>query len=84
MYTIYSKNKCPYCIYAKQLLIDKKLVYTEKNIENTKHKSELLTKYPEAKTVPQVFLDDKHIGGYDDLVEFFNQTIFKTILTAIA
>lgn len=75
MYTIYTKTTCSFCIEAKKLLTEKKLSYLEKNIEDVQYKTELLTLVPNAKTVPQIFLDDKHIGGYTSLVAFFNQTI---------
>lgn len=73
MYIIYAKNNCSYCVKAKQLLADKKLDYIEKNIENLDYRSELLIRYPEAKTVPQIFLHNNRIGGYEDLVEYFKQ-----------
>lgn len=75
MYIIYTKTNCSYCVKAKQLLTDKNIEYVEKNIEILDYRSDLLAKYPEVKTVPQIFLDNKRIGGYSDLVKFFNQTI---------
>lgn len=75
MYTLYTKTNCSYCVKAKQLLAGKQLEYLEKNIELEEYKIELLTLYPLAKTVPQIFLNGVHIGGHDELVEFFKQTI---------
>jgi glutaredoxin 3 len=75
MYTIYTKTTCSFCVAAKELLKDKQLEYVEKNIEIPKYRAELLSMYPDVKTVPQIYLEEKLIGGYDSLVNFFNQTI---------
>ena len=75
MYTIYTKNNCSYCVKAKELLTANNLKYLEKNIEAIEYRSELLSKYPEAKTVPQIFLDNICIGGYENLYLLLNQTI---------
>jgi glutaredoxin 3 len=75
MFIIFTKDKCEYCVKAKELLTKKRYEYLEKNISNLAHRTELLNKYPEAKTVPQIFFDNKHIGGYDSLVIYFEQTI---------
>ena len=75
MYTIYTKNNCSYCVKAKELLTGNNLKYLEKNIEAIEYRSELLSKYPEAKTVPQIFLDNICIGGYENLYLLLNQTI---------
>lgn len=75
MYIIYSKTTCSFCVRAKELLSSKKLEYLEKNIEIPEYKAELLALYPTVKTVPQIYLENKHIGGYEDLVNFFDQTI---------
>lgn len=75
MYTIYSKTNCLYCVKAKELLKHKRLEFTEKNIENQEYRTELLSIYPEVKTVPQIYLEDSLIGGYDSLLEHFKQTI---------
>lgn len=75
MYTIYTKNNCSYCVKAKQLFKSKNIEYVEKNIEILDYRLELLNKYPEAKTVPQIFVNNSRVGGYDELVNFFNQTL---------
>ncbi len=75
MYTIYTKSTCSYCVKAKQLLSSKSLEFLEKNIETPELRLELLARYPQVKTVPQIYLGDVHIGGYDDLVKYFEQTI---------
>jgi glutaredoxin 3 len=65
---IYTKSYCPYCVKAKRLLEGKALDYTEIDVENNATLlQEMLSKSLGRKTVPQIFLGDKHIGGCDDL-----------------
>lgn len=71
---VWSKDYCPYCVRAKALLDAKGIVYEERNISQSEwSKEQLLEAVPEARTVPQVFLDGNLIGGYDQLKEYFNQ-----------
>ncbi len=63
-WVIYSKDNCKYCTYAKIFLTNKSIKYLE--IKN---------KLPEsAKTYPQIYHNDFHIGGYDDLFEYVKGT----------
>ena len=69
---IWSKDYCPYCDRAKALLTQKGIEYEERKIGNGWTKEQLLESVPTARTVPQVFLDSKHIGGFDDLRKYFD------------
>jgi len=65
---IYTKDYCPYCVKAKQLLKIKKQEFTEIDVTNDADKaSEMVEKAGGARTVPQIFINGKHVGGYDDL-----------------
>jgi glutaredoxin 3 len=65
---IYTKSYCPYCIKAKQLLKNKNITVTELDITNNEILiEEMLLKSFGRKTVPQIFIDDFHVGGCDDL-----------------
>jgi glutaredoxin 3 len=65
---IYTTTYCPYCVKAKQLLTSKNLSYTEVNIENDNEmRLKLVEMSGGRKTVPQIFINDTHIGGCDDL-----------------
>ena len=65
---IYSTPTCSFCVNAKQLLSSKGLKYTEKNIaESSALLKEMLTKSGGMKSVPQIFINNKHIGGFSDL-----------------
>lgn len=70
---IYSKDFCGYCDRAKRLLEQKGIKYEERKIGHGWTKEQLLEHVPTARTVPQIFLDDTYVGGYDDLVKQFNQ-----------
>ena len=65
---IYSSNICPYCIAAKRLLENLNLKYKEKVVDNQPTlRNEMNNNSNGRDTVPQIFIGDKHIGGYDDL-----------------
>lgn len=61
--TIYTKNSCPNCTTAKQLLNSKGLAYQEVNIETGNRFANFVANYPEAKQMPQCFIGDQRVGG---------------------
>lgn len=76
MYTVYSKPNCTYCEQAKQLLNAKQLTFEERVIDVGQTKVEGVTyvtveevraRAPGAKTVPQIFLEDRLVGGFAEL-----------------
>ena len=64
---IWSKYHCPYCDQAKALLTSKGIVFEEKKIGDGYTKEELLEAVPNARTVPQIFLDGELVGGFTEL-----------------
>jgi glutaredoxin 3 len=69
---VWSRDNCPYCVRAKNLLSVKGLEYEERNIsEGVWSREQLLEACPGARTVPQIVMDDTVIGGYDRLEEYF-------------
>lgn len=66
--TVYSTNMCPYCVRAKQLLERKGIEYKEVNLskEAPEVRLELMQK-TNYRTVPQIFIKEKFIGGFDQL-----------------
>jgi glutaredoxin 3 len=65
---IYTTTYCPYCVKAKNLLNLKGIAYTEHDVtDNTAARDELVIKAEGRRTVPQIFINDKPIGGCDDL-----------------
>lgn len=66
--TIYTKFGCGYCYRAKRLLDGKGVAYTEHDITmGGPKREEMLARAPTARTVPQIFIGDTHVGGSDDL-----------------
>ena len=69
---VWTKPGCPFCDMAKTLLDQKGIEYEERNIGNGWTREQLIEAVPTAKTVPQVFLDNKYIGTYQHLKEHFS------------
>lgn len=66
--TIYTKFGCGYCYRAKRLLDSKGIEYTEHDITlGGPRRTEMLERAPMARTVPQIFIGDVHVGGSDEL-----------------
>ena len=67
--TVYLSDWCPYCQRARGLLAQKNVDFSEINVEdNPKLRQEMIAR-SNRRTVPQIFIGDKHVGGCDDLFE---------------
>ncbi len=64
---IYTSNLCPYCTMAKRLLDKKGASYTEVNVDSKPGLREKMMQETRRRTVPQIFIGDLHVGGFDDL-----------------
>ncbi|MCB8880871.1 glutaredoxin 3 [Acidisoma cellulosilytica] len=79
---IYTQPYCPYCTRAKALLDSKGVAYKEIDAPNgTPQRAESRTRTGRT-SVPQIFIDGKHIGGCDDLVALDRQGGLDPLLTA--
>jgi glutaredoxin 3 len=67
--TVYVSDWCPYCERAKGLLSQKNVAFNELNVEDEPKFREEMMARSKRRTVPQIFIGDKHIGGCDDLFE---------------
>jgi len=65
--TIYTSNLCPFCTMAKRLLSAKGVSYTELNVDTTPSLREEMIQRTKRRTVPQIYIGEQHIGGFDDL-----------------
>ena len=66
--TIYTTQACPYCMKAKKLLDSKGVSYEELRVDlNPELIEEAIEKSGGLRTVPQIFIEDLHVGGCDDL-----------------
>jgi glutaredoxin 3 len=67
--TLYVSNWCAYCERARGLLAQKKVEFSEVNVEDDAKLREEMIARSNRRTVPQIFIGDKHVGGCDDLFE---------------
>jgi glutaredoxin 3 len=67
--TLYVSDWCPYCERAKGLLRQKNVVFSEINVEDEPKLREEMIARSNRRTVPQIFIGDRHVGGCDDLFE---------------
>jgi len=64
---VWSKDSCPFCVQAKALLESKGIKFEERNVSQEWTREQLLEAVPTARTLPQIFLNDKLIGGFTEL-----------------
>jgi len=64
---IYTTNWCPYCNAAKALLDDKHVPYDEIDVTDPTLRMAMVERANGRRTVPQIFIGETHVGGYDDL-----------------
>ena len=74
MITIYGKPSCGFCTKAKNLCESRSLDYEYKDVTTATFMEELKTAYPEVRAVPQIWVNDTHVGGYNDLVSYIEDT----------
>ncbi len=64
---VWSKDQCPYCVQAKSLLESRGIEYEERNVSRDWTKEQLLEAVPTARTLPQIFLEQEYVGGFNEL-----------------
>lgn len=64
---VYTSNFCPYCTMAKRLLEKKGAAFTEINVDSKPGLRFEMMQKTNRRTVPQIFIGEQHIGGFDDL-----------------
>lgn len=69
MITIYGNQTCKWCKQAVELVKEKNLEYVYKDVDIDENYSELKNKLSFVKTIPQIWWDEKHVGGYEALAE---------------
>jgi glutaredoxin 3 len=77
---IYTTTICPYCAMAKRLLDKKGASYTEINIGTQTGLREEMMRKTKRRTVPQIYVGDLHVGGFDDLYALEQQKKLDTLL----
>ena len=66
---VYTTDYCPYCVRAKDLLKRKDIPFEEKMMTTQEERIALMERAQGRRTVPQIFINDQGIGGFDDLAE---------------
>ena len=77
---IYTSNWCSYCVAAKNFFNEHKIVYEEINIEENNISRNDLLELSGGYTVPQIFIKDKCIGGYDQLMALFQSNKIQDLI----
>ena len=77
---IYTTNICPYCVMTKRLLDKKGISYTEINVEAQTGLREEMMRKTKRRTVPQIYIGDLHVGGFDELYALEQQKKLDTLL----
>lgn len=80
---IYSTSICPYCLMAKRLLEKKGVSYTEINIDSQAGLREEMVQKTQRRTVPQIFIGNVHVGGFDELYALEQQKKLDSLLNTI-
>ena len=64
---MYSTGCCPFCVMAKRLLAQKGVAVDEIRVDEDQSRREKMMRITGRRTVPQIFVGETHVGGYDDL-----------------
>ncbi|MDI1253824.1 glutaredoxin 3 [Thermomonas sp.] len=78
--TIYSSAVCPYCVMAKNFLRSKGLAWNEVRIDMDAAERERMVARTRRTSVPQIFVGETHVGGYDDMMALHRAGKFESLL----
>jgi glutaredoxin 3 len=79
---IYTTPTCPYCHAAKSLLEDKGVAFHEVTVLDPDLRAKMTARAHGRRTVPQIFIGDTHVGGYDDMAALDRQGKLDPLLAA--
>ena len=82
--TIYSKDHCPYCTRAKELLTREGIAYVDHDMSQDPEGLNALKEKTGWMTVPQIYIGDEMIGGYDALAKLHAAGELKGLATGVA
>ena len=66
---IYSTRICPFCVRAKNFFTKKDIPYEDIMIDQNPEEIKIMMERSKRQSVPQIFIGDYHVGGFDDLIE---------------
>lgn len=81
--TMYSTRFCPYCIRARNLLDDKGIDYTDISVDAKPQLRREMMERSGRHTVPQIWIDEQHVGGFDDLARLERQGSLDKLLKSV-
>ena len=84
MIVIYSTAACPYCARAKQFLNAKGVNYTELRVDLDPALRQQMEQKSQRRSVPQIFIGDHHVGGFDDIWRLEQSGTLDRLLRGIA
>ena len=82
--TLYTSAICPYCVAAKNFLKSKGQVWTEVRIDLDFSQRQAMTAKTNRTSVPQIFIGQTHVGGYDDMIALHRAGKLEPLLTGQA
>ncbi|MCY1426921.1 Glutaredoxin 3 [compost metagenome] len=80
--TVYTTQHCPYCLSAKSLLARKGVAAIEIDVETSPQRLAEMLQRSQRRTVPQIFIGDRHVGGFDDLASLDRKGELDALLHA--
>jgi glutaredoxin 3 len=78
--TMYSTRFCPYCVRARMLLDSKHVEYTDISVDSNPELRREMMQRSGRRTVPQIWVGEQHVGGYDDLARLERQGSLDQLL----
>lgn len=81
---MYSTRFCPYCIRARKLLKSKGIAFTDISVDGRGDLRQEMTQLSGRRTVPQVWIGDRHVGGFDDLARLEHQGQLDPLLDSVS
>lgn len=78
--TVYTSAVCGYCVAAKNFLKSKGLQWTEVRIDTDPAQREKMVALARRTSVPQIFVGDVHVGGYDDMMALHRAGRFEPLV----
>ena len=77
---MYTTGMCPYCVRAKMLLKNKGVAWEEIRVDRDQDQLQTMLKRSQQRTVPQIFINDQSIGGFDELAALNKSGELDTLL----
>ena len=81
---MYSTRFCPYCVRARKLLKSKGIRFTDISVDGRGDLRREMTQLSGRRTVPQVWIGDRHVGGFDDLARLEHQGQLDPLLDSVS